>query len=65
MTNDIVQRLDELIALRPGDPFPEGWDSSNWSGPMHELLKDAKAEIERLRLAKLPERAANAVAPPT
>lgn len=53
-TLDIVERLDQIIALRPGDPFPEGWDSNNWAGPMSELLKDAKTEIEKLRLAKLP-----------
>lgn len=47
---DIIEKLDELLALKIGDPFPPDWDSNNWGPKMSALLQEAKDEIERLRM---------------
>lgn len=46
---DIFERLDQLLALKVGDPFSSDWDSNNWGPKMSALLQDARDEIVRLR----------------
>ena len=46
---DIVERLREVGALRPGDKFPYGFPAANWAKPLSMLVIEAANEIERLR----------------
>lgn len=46
---DILDKLRILAALKPGDPFPEGWNQNAWGPTMTALLNGAIAEIEYLR----------------
>lgn len=55
-TLDIVQRLAIVANLKPGEMLPAEIASpnENWGLHISQLCADAKTEIERLRLAKLP-----------
>ncbi len=58
LTQDIVERLTDAIE-RPQETFPP----NDWAFKAEQLFRDAKREIERLRLAKLPNWAQAALTP--
>jgi hypothetical protein len=47
---DVLERLDEVAALKRGDPAPQ-WLSGNngWGSQFSAMCRDAAAEIRRLR----------------
>lgn len=52
---DICERLQAVADLRPGDMLPDWlyeedqWGPGNWASGMSKLLREAIAEIRKLR----------------
>ena len=44
-TRELLERLDEIIAFKVGDPWPKSYGINWWGPSLNRLLSDAKAEI--------------------
>ncbi|HXJ15153.1 MAG TPA: hypothetical protein VNH19_23010 [Candidatus Limnocylindrales bacterium] len=47
--SELLKRLDELAALKIGDPIPEWLPANDWGTPVSELCREAADKIRFLR----------------